>query len=123
MDGHAKQPNDNLNELQTELEEYIKPWQGKVTLHYQNLLKDVSVEINSDKMVPEASTIKLPYYIKGDKAQTGILHLDIKNNQIIVFCPFKIVQDQIIVQTEQERQGIWTSLKVCLMEMFKLTME
>ncbi len=78
MDGHAEQPNDNLNELQTELEEYIKPWQGKVTLHYQNLLKDVSVETNSDKMVPAVSTIKLPYHIKGDKAQTGILHLDMK---------------------------------------------
>lgn len=60
MYGHAEQPDDQLKELQTELEEYIKPWQGKVTLHYQNLLNDVSFEMNSDQMVPAASTIKLP---------------------------------------------------------------
>jgi poly-gamma-glutamate synthesis protein (capsule biosynthesis protein) len=42
-----------------------------------------------------------PNYIKGDKAQTGILHLDIQKDNIeMSFVPFKIIQDQIIVQNE-----------------------
>lgn len=60
MHGHAQEPDDNLIDLQIELEEYIKPWQDKITLHYQNLLFDVSYELNNDKKMPAASTIKLP---------------------------------------------------------------
>ena len=60
MYGHAKEPDNNLRELQTKLEEYIKPWQGKITLHYQNLMSDTAFAINSDTKIPAASTIKLP---------------------------------------------------------------
>ena len=60
MHGHAQEPDDNLSDLQIELKEYIKPWQGKITLHYQNLITDVSYTINNDKKMPAASTIKLP---------------------------------------------------------------
>lgn len=60
LHGHAEQPDDNIRELQTDIEEYIKPWQGKITIHYQNLMRDVSYELNSSRMVPAASTIKLP---------------------------------------------------------------
>jgi poly-gamma-glutamate synthesis protein (capsule biosynthesis protein) len=53
-----------------------------------------------------------PNYIKGDKAQTGILHLDIQKDNIeMSFVPFKIIQDQIIVQNEQEKQVVWNELQ------------
>ena len=57
---HAQEPADHLIELQLELEEYINPFKGKITLHYQNLMTDVSYALNSGKRVPAASTIKLP---------------------------------------------------------------
>jgi beta-lactamase class A len=57
---HAQEPDDHLIELQTELEEYIKPFKGKITLHYQNLMNDVAYALHSGKKVPAASTIKLP---------------------------------------------------------------
>lgn len=53
-----------------------------------------------------------PNYVKGDKAQTGILHLDIQNNHIeMSFVPFKILQDQILVQNAQEKQVVWNELQ------------
>jgi poly-gamma-glutamate capsule biosynthesis protein CapA/YwtB (metallophosphatase superfamily) len=60
MYGHAEEPEDSLRELQIELAEYIKPWQGKITVHYQNLMNDVSYALHSKKKVQAASTIKLP---------------------------------------------------------------
>jgi poly-gamma-glutamate capsule biosynthesis protein CapA/YwtB (metallophosphatase superfamily) len=60
MYGHAQEPDDDLQGLQIELKEYIKPWQDKITLHYKNLISEVSYEINNDKKMPAASTIKLP---------------------------------------------------------------
>jgi poly-gamma-glutamate capsule biosynthesis protein CapA/YwtB (metallophosphatase superfamily) len=60
MHGYAEEPEDFLNELRIELEDYINPYQGKITLHYQNLESDTAFNISSGKKVPAASTIKLP---------------------------------------------------------------
>ncbi|MEH7111201.1 serine hydrolase [Neobacillus niacini] len=60
MYGHAKEPDDNLKELQTKLEEYINPWQGKITVLYQNLISGTTYSLNSEKQIPAASTIKFP---------------------------------------------------------------
>jgi poly-gamma-glutamate capsule biosynthesis protein CapA/YwtB (metallophosphatase superfamily)/beta-lactamase class A len=63
MHGYAEEPEDFLNELRTELEDYINPYQGKITLHYLNLESEISFNISSGKKVPAASTIKLPLAI------------------------------------------------------------
>lgn len=60
INGHGEEPDDSLRELKVEVAEYIKPWQGKITVHYQNLMNDVSYTLHSKKKVPAASTIKLP---------------------------------------------------------------
>ncbi|WP_160719050.1 CapA family protein [Bacillus sp. USDA818B3_A] len=53
-----------------------------------------------------------PDYIKGNAAQTGILHLDLDENHIkMTFVPFLISQDQIVSQSEQEKSVIWKELQ------------
>ena len=53
-----------------------------------------------------------PNYIKGNAAQTGILHLDITNGKIAMsFVPFRIFQDQIVKQTEIEKERVWKELQ------------
>ncbi|WP_160719306.1 serine hydrolase [Bacillus sp. USDA818B3_A] len=56
---HA-QNQDLFTEMNNELREYIKPWQGKISLRYQNLLTGKYYTLNSQTEVPAASTIKLP---------------------------------------------------------------
>lgn len=52
-----------------------------------------------------------PDYVKGDKAQTGLLHLDIQDGDIALsFSPYRIVRDQIVPQSEQEREAVWKEL-------------
>jgi beta-lactamase class A len=63
MHGYAEEPEVFLNELRTELEDYINPYQGKITLHYLNLESEISFNISSGKKVPAASRIKLPLAI------------------------------------------------------------
>lgn len=76
---HAQEPADHLIELQLELEEYINPFKGKITLHYQNLMTDVSYALNSGKRVPAASTIKLPLALYVMKlADQGYINLNEK---------------------------------------------
>ncbi|MCM3566933.1 CapA family protein [Neobacillus mesonae] len=71
----AEQPND-LQDMEMELAEFLKPWDGKVTLRYQNLITNESYSINSHTEVPAASTIKLPlalYIMKlADKGQIDL---------------------------------------------------
>ncbi|MFD2446673.1 CapA family protein [Bacillus sp. CGMCC 1.16607] len=53
-----------------------------------------------------------PDYVRGDKAQTGILHLDIINNQIMMsIIPYKIIKDQIVPQSENEKLNVWKELE------------
>ena len=52
--------NQEFNTLQADLAAYIKPYQGKVTLRYQNLVTNEGYSLNSNTEVPAASTIKLP---------------------------------------------------------------
>jgi hypothetical protein len=52
-----------FNNLRADLAEYIKPYQGKVTLRYKNLVTNESYSLNSETQVPAASTIKLPLAI------------------------------------------------------------
>lgn len=53
-----------------------------------------------------------PNYIRGNTAQTGILHLDIENDQIeMSFVPFRISQDQIIKQSNFEKSRVWKELQ------------
>lgn len=49
-----------FNTLEADLAQYIKPYQGKVTLRYQNLVTNEGYSLNSNTEVPAASTIKLP---------------------------------------------------------------
>ncbi|WP_442597898.1 CapA family protein [Neobacillus sp. D3-1R] len=54
-----------------------------------------------------------PDYVKGDKAQTAILHLDINGTTIgMTISPYKIYKDQIITQTEKEKQSVWKDLEL-----------
>ncbi|SFB06582.1 Poly-gamma-glutamate biosynthesis protein CapA/YwtB (capsule formation), metallophosphatase superfamily [Bacillus sp. cl95] len=53
-----------------------------------------------------------PDYVKGDKAQTGLLHLDIQDGDITLsFSPYRIVRDQIVPQSDQEREVVWRELE------------
>ncbi|WP_413300545.1 serine hydrolase [Bacillus sp. 1P10SD] len=52
--------NQPITDLQADLAQYIKPYQGKVTLRYQNLVTNEGYSLNSNTEVPAASTIKLP---------------------------------------------------------------
>ncbi|MDR6123852.1 hypothetical protein QFZ87_003449 [Bacillus sp. SLBN-46] len=52
--------NQEFNTLQADLAEYIKPYQGKVTLRYKNLVTNDGYSLNSQVQVSAASTIKLP---------------------------------------------------------------
>ncbi len=52
-----------------------------------------------------------PNYVKGNAAQTGILHLDINEEKIaMTFVPFRIYQDQIVKQSEVEKNKVWNEL-------------
>lgn len=54
-----------------------------------------------------------PDYVKGDKAQTALLHIDIKDNKIgMTVIPYKIYKDQIISQVPQEKQAVWKNLEL-----------
>lgn len=54
-----------------------------------------------------------PNYVKGDKAQTAVLHVDIKNNNIMMsVTPYKIYKDQIIPQSEKEKLAVWKELQL-----------
>jgi poly-gamma-glutamate capsule biosynthesis protein CapA/YwtB (metallophosphatase superfamily) len=53
-----------------------------------------------------------PDYVKGDKAQTALLHLDIKNNEIVMsVTPYKIYKDQILPLTNEQKQDVWEELE------------
>lgn len=53
-----------------------------------------------------------PDYVKGDKAQTALLHLDLTGKNIMMsVTPYKIYRDQIIPQTDKERQMVWRELE------------
>jgi poly-gamma-glutamate capsule biosynthesis protein CapA/YwtB (metallophosphatase superfamily) len=53
-----------------------------------------------------------PNYVRGDKAQTAMVHLDIKNKNISMsIIPYKIFQDQIVPQAEKEKQVVWRQLE------------
>jgi poly-gamma-glutamate capsule biosynthesis protein CapA/YwtB (metallophosphatase superfamily) len=53
-----------------------------------------------------------PNYVKGDKAQTTLVHLDIKGKNIsMVVTPYKIYKDQIIPQGEKDKQRVWKELE------------
>jgi poly-gamma-glutamate capsule biosynthesis protein CapA/YwtB (metallophosphatase superfamily) len=53
-----------------------------------------------------------PDYVRGDKAQTALVHLDIKNkNFAMSVIPYKIYKDQIVPQSDKERQGVWRQLE------------
>ncbi|MEH7336117.1 CapA family protein [Neobacillus drentensis] len=53
-----------------------------------------------------------PNYIKGNAAQTGVLHLDIKNEKIgMTFVPYRISNDQIVKQNDREQLTVWNELQ------------
>ncbi|MDN3015258.1 CapA family protein [Paenibacillus sp. BSR1-1] len=53
-----------------------------------------------------------PNYIKGNAAQTGVLHLDIKNEKIgMTFVPYRIYNDQIVKQNDREKLTVWNELQ------------
>jgi poly-gamma-glutamate capsule biosynthesis protein CapA/YwtB (metallophosphatase superfamily) len=53
-----------------------------------------------------------PDYVKGDKAQTALLHLDIKNKEIeMSVTPYKIYKDQILPLTNEQKQDVWGELE------------
>ncbi|GHH96820.1 CapA family protein [Neobacillus kokaensis] len=53
-----------------------------------------------------------PNYISGNAAQTGILHLDIANGEMVMsFEPFRISRDQIIKQSNLEKKRVWKELQ------------
>lgn len=50
--------------------------------------------------------------MKGDKTQTAMVHLDIKNKSITLsVTPYKIYKDQIVPQTDKEKQAVWQQLE------------
>lgn len=53
-----------------------------------------------------------PNYVTGDKAQTGLLHIDINQNKLTMnFVPYKIYKDQIIAQSNTTKQKVWKNLQ------------
>jgi Bacterial capsule synthesis protein PGA_cap len=53
-----------------------------------------------------------PNYVKGNAAQTGILHVDIdKGDMKMTFVPFKISHDQIVKQSDQEKRAVCRELQ------------
>ena len=53
-----------------------------------------------------------PNYIKGNAAQTGILHIDIHKEEMkMTFVPFRIMHDQIVKQSDQDKQAVWNELQ------------
>ncbi|MBT2658215.1 CapA family protein [Bacillus sp. ISL-18] len=53
-----------------------------------------------------------PNYIKGNAAQTGILHVDIDNEEMkMSYVPYKISYDQIVNQSDQEKRTVWKELQ------------
>jgi poly-gamma-glutamate capsule biosynthesis protein CapA/YwtB (metallophosphatase superfamily) len=53
-----------------------------------------------------------PDYVKGEKAQTGLLHFDIQSNKIeMAFTPYHIYKDQIRVQDMKQKKNVWASLQ------------
>jgi poly-gamma-glutamate capsule biosynthesis protein CapA/YwtB (metallophosphatase superfamily) len=53
-----------------------------------------------------------PDYVKGDKAQTAVVHLDVNDKNInMSVTPYKIYKDQIIPQTDKEKLGVWKQLE------------
>ncbi|WML31591.1 CapA family protein [Neobacillus sp. OS1-32] len=53
-----------------------------------------------------------PNYVRGNAAQTGILHLNIENEKIgMSFVPFRIYQDRIVPQTAAEKNYVWRELQ------------
>ncbi|MGE8204595.1 CapA family protein [Heyndrickxia sp. NPDC080065] len=53
-----------------------------------------------------------PDYVTGDKAQTGLLHIDINQNKLTMsITPYKIYKDQIISQSSTERKKVWKNLQ------------
>ncbi|MEH7415231.1 CapA family protein [Neobacillus drentensis] len=53
-----------------------------------------------------------PNYIKGNAAQTGILHIDIHKEEMkMTFVPFRISQDQIVKQSDQDKRAVWNELQ------------
>ncbi|MEH7094272.1 CapA family protein [Neobacillus vireti] len=53
-----------------------------------------------------------PNYIKGNAAQTGILHVDIDREEVkMTFVPFKISNDQIVNQSDREKRAVWNELQ------------
>lgn len=53
-----------------------------------------------------------PNYIKGNAAQTGVLHLDIDKEKIkMTFVPYQISRDQIVKQSDNEKMRVWNELQ------------
>ncbi|HYK74774.1 MAG TPA: CapA family protein, partial [Pseudoneobacillus sp.] len=62
--------------LDKEIHNYIKPWQGNVTIHYKNLVSNVGYSLDSQSAVRAASTIKLPLALYTMKlAESGKIDL------------------------------------------------
>jgi poly-gamma-glutamate capsule biosynthesis protein CapA/YwtB (metallophosphatase superfamily) len=53
-----------------------------------------------------------PNYVRGDKAQTGLLHFDIQSGKIgMSFTPYYIYNDQIRKKSTATKKQIWRSLQ------------
>jgi poly-gamma-glutamate capsule biosynthesis protein CapA/YwtB (metallophosphatase superfamily) len=53
-----------------------------------------------------------PDYVSGEKAQTGLLHLDIHSNKIkMTFSPYRIYKDHIRVQSLSQKRKVWKNLQ------------